>query len=162
MAETIGFWLMASLAVAGALGVVLLRNIFRTALALVVCFLAIAGLFVILAADFLAAAQVLIYVGAIAVLIIMGIMLTREVERGNRAGRLAWPALATAVLFTATGIWVFLNTDWPLSTAAPPETTTATLGNLLFGQDGLVIVVEIAALLIIATILGAISMAKEK
>ncbi len=162
MAETIIFWLMAALAVAAALMVVLGRNIFRAALALVVCFLAVAGLFIVLAADFLAAAQVLIYVGAVAVLIIMAIMLTREVERGNSAGRLALPALITAIVFTGVGIWAFLNTDWPLSPTAPPDTTTGALGNILFSQDGLVLVVEIAALLIIATIIGAVSIAREK
>jgi len=162
MVETIAFWVLALIAVGGALAVVLGRNVFRCALALIVCFLGVAGLFATLAADFLAAAQVLIYVGAIAVLIIMAIMLTREVERGNRPGRLALPALAAAVLFTGMGIWAFLNTDWPLSNAAPPETTTALLGNLLFGEGGLVIIVEIAALLLIATIIGAISIVREK
>ena len=162
MAETIAFWVLALLAVAAALAVVLGRNIFRAALGLVACFLAVAGLFVVLSADFLAAAQVLIYVGAVAVLIIMAIMLTREVERGNRAGRFAWPALGAAVLFTAASIWAFLTTDWPLSRGLPPERTTAALGNLLFSQDGLVLVVEIAALLIIATIIGAVSIAREK
>jgi NADH-quinone oxidoreductase subunit J len=161
MAETIGFWIMGLTAVAAALAVVLGKNIFRAALALVVCFLAAAGLFVILAADFLAAVQVLIYVGAIAVLIIMAIMLTREVEQGNRAGRFAWPALAAAVLFTGTGIWALLSTDWPVSSTAPPEATTALLGNLLFSQGGMVLVVEISALIIIATIIGAVSIAKE-
>jgi NADH-quinone oxidoreductase subunit J len=107
MAETIIFWLMAALAVAAALMVVLGRNIFRAALALVVCFLAVAGLFIVLAADFLAAAQVLIYVGAVAVLIIMAIMLTREVERGNSAGRSGLTGPVTAVVFTGVGIWPF-------------------------------------------------------
>jgi NADH-quinone oxidoreductase subunit J len=162
MAEAILFWLLAALAVAAALIVVLGKNIFRAALSLVVCFLAVAGLFVTLAADFLAAAQVLIYVGAVAVLIIMAIMLTREVERGNTAGGLALPALITSLIFTGVGIWAFLTTDWPLSIAAPPATTAGALGNILFSQDGLVLVVEIAALLIIATIIGAVSIAKEK
>ncbi len=162
MGEIVAFWVLAITAVGAALAVALGKNIFRAALALALCFLAVAGLFVVLRADFLAAAQVLIYVGAIAVLIIMAIMLTREVERGNRAGRFGWPALAAALLFTGAGIWAFLNTDWPLSKGAPPETTAGALGNLLFSQDGLVLVVEIAALLIIATILGAISIAREK
>ncbi len=162
MAETIGFWVLALIAVGAALAVVLVDNVFRIALALIACFLAVAGLFALLAADFLAAAQVLIYVGAVAVLMIMAIMLTREVERGNKPGRFTWPALAAGVLFTGIGIWAFLTTDWPLSNATPPEATTALLGNLLFQGDGLVLVVEIAALLIIATIIGAISIVREK
>jgi NADH-quinone oxidoreductase subunit J len=162
MAETIAFWVLAAAAAGFALAVVLAQNAFRAALALVVCFLAVAGLFVVLAADFLAAAQVLIYVGAVAVLIIMAVMLTREIERGNRPGWFAWPALAAAVVFTGIGVWSFLTTDWPLSGAAPPENTTALLGGLLFSGDGVVLVVEISALLIIAAIIGAISIVREK
>ena len=160
-AEVVVFWVLAIIAVAAALGVVLLRNIFRVAAALVVCFLGVAGLFATLSADFLAGAQVLIYVGAIAVLIVMAVMLTREVERGNRAGRFVWSALAAALLFTGVLIWTALATDWPLSSVAPPETTTSGLGELLF-DGNLVLVVEIAALLIIAAVIGAISIAKDK
>jgi len=162
MAETIGFWILALLAVGAALAVVLGSNVFRAALSLIICFLAVAGLFALLSADFLAVAQVLIYVGAVAVLIIMAIMLTREVEWGNKPGRFTWPALGTAVLFIGAGVWAFLNTDWPLSTVTPPGDTTVLLGNLLFEPDGLVLVVEIAALLLIVTIIGAISIVREK
>ena len=90
------FWVLAVGSVTAALGVVLLRDIFRAALLLVVVFLAVAGFFVMMNAEFLAVVQVLIYAGAIAVLIIFAIMLTREVQRGNLANRLTSPA---AVLF---------------------------------------------------------------
>ncbi|MCL2150116.1 MAG: NADH-quinone oxidoreductase subunit J [Dehalococcoidia bacterium] len=161
-AEAIAFWVLAALAAASALGVVLTRNIVRMAASLVICFLAIAGLYATLAADFLAAAQVLIYVGAISVLIIMAVMLTREMERGNRPGRFTWPALAAAVLFTGTLVWASLNTDWPLTDAPAPEATVSGLGDLLFKGDSLVLVVEMSALLIIAAIIGAISIARDK
>jgi len=161
-AEAVAFWILAGLSVAAALGVVLLRNIFRVAAALVVCFIAVAGLFATLSADFLAAAQVLIYVGAIAVLIIMAVMLTREAERGNRPGRFAPAALVVALLFTGALIWASLTTDWGISLASPPETTTSGLGELLFSNGGLVLVVEMSALLVIAAVIGAISIAKDK
>ena len=61
----VAFWIIAAVTVAAALGVVLLRDIFRSALFLILCFLGVAGVFVLLSADFLAAVQVLIYVGAI-------------------------------------------------------------------------------------------------
>ena len=162
MAESIAFWALAVAAVAGAAAVVLTRNVFRCALALVVCLLAVAGLYALLSASFLAAVQVLIYVGAITVLIIMAIMLTREVERGNRPGRLAWPALAGAVLFIGLAVWSFLGTDWPLSNASALEDATGELGRLLFSPDGVVLAVEAAALVILATIVGAISIARDK
>lgn len=160
--EVIAFWVLAALAVGAAIGVVLQRNIFRVAAALVVCFLAVAGLFATLSADFLAGAQVLVYVGAIAVLIIMAVMLTREAECGNRTGSFVWGALVAALLFTGTLIWAALGTDWPLTSTTPPETTTSSLGDMLFSGDGLVLVVEMSALLIIAAIIGAASIARDK
>ena len=72
----IAFWILAVVAVMAALAVVLLGNVFRAALSLVLCFLVVAGIYITLSADFLAAVQVLIYVGAIAVLIILAIVLT--------------------------------------------------------------------------------------
>ena len=83
MGLVIAFWLMATVAVIAALGVVLLRNVFRAALSLVACFLMVAGIYITLSADFLAAVQILVYVGAISVLIILGIMMTRDIQHGN-------------------------------------------------------------------------------
>ena len=77
MGLEIAFWVLAIVGIGAALAVVLLRDIFRAALCLVLCFLTVAGIYITLSADFLAAVQVLIYVGAISVLIILAIMLTR-------------------------------------------------------------------------------------
>jgi NADH:ubiquinone oxidoreductase subunit 6 (subunit J) len=55
-----------------------------------------------------------------------------------------------------------LNTNWPVSNASPTTPTPSTIGNLLFEQGGLVLAVEIAALLILAALIGAISVAREK
>jgi NADH-quinone oxidoreductase subunit J len=162
MGLEIAFWTLAAVAVAAALTVVLLRNIFRAALALILCFVAVAGIFATLSADFLAAVQVLIYVGAIAVLIILGIMLTREVQRGSLSNKLQIPVLLSATLFLGVAIFAIVNTSWPVSGVPPREPTTATLATLLFGQDGFILVVEIAAVLILATIIGAITLVREE
>ena len=69
MGLDIAFWILAIVGIAAALVVVLLRNVFRAALSLVLCFVTVAGIYVTLSADFLAAVQVLIYVGGISVLI---------------------------------------------------------------------------------------------
>ena len=92
MGLAIAFWILAVVGILAALGVVLLRNVFRAALSLILCFLAVAGLYVTLSADFLAAVQILIYVGAISVLIILAIMMTREVQQGNLSNKLQIPA----------------------------------------------------------------------
>jgi NADH-quinone oxidoreductase subunit J len=162
MGVSIAFWVLAVTAVIGALMVITLRSLFRTALGLVLCFLSIAGLFITLSADFLGIVQILIYVGAIAVLIIMGIMLTREVECANISSRFKLPALLTGLIFLGLAIWVMLNTSWPVNPRTPTYPTAATLGSTLFGQGGYVIAVEIAGLLILSAIIGAVSVAREK
>ena len=99
MGVDIAFWALAVIGVVAALTVVTLGNVFRAAIALVLCLLTVAGLYITLSADFLAAVQVLIYVGGIAVLIILAIMLTREVQWGSPSNRLRIPAFIIATLF---------------------------------------------------------------
>ncbi len=162
MGLEIAFWILAVIMTASALAVVLLPNIFRSALALVACFLAVAGIFVTLSADFLAAVQVLIYVGAIAILIILSIMLTKEVQRGNLSNRLKLPAFIMCAVLLGLSIFAMLNTAWPVSTDAPLETTTSTLANILFSRDGMFLLVEIGAMLLLATIIGAITIVRDR
>ena len=162
MGLAIAFWILAIVGVAAALAVVLLRNIFRAALALILCFLTIAGLYVTLSADFLAAVQVLIYVGAISILIILGIMLTREVQRGSLANKLRIPAFIVAVLFLGVLGYAVTNTTWQISGEAPVEPTTVALAAKLFGEGGFILTVEITGVLLLAAILGAIVLVREK
>ncbi len=145
-----------------ALGVVLLRNVFRAALSLVLCFLCIAGIYITLSADFLAAVQVLIYVGAISVVIILAIMLTRDVQRGSPSGRLRLPAFLFALLFFVVVAFAVVNTSWQVSGAAPLAPTTSALAGKLFGEGGFILAVEVAAILLLAAILGAIVLVREK
>jgi NADH:ubiquinone oxidoreductase subunit 6 (subunit J) len=108
------FWFLGIVAIAAALGVVLTRDLFRAALLLIVVFVAVAGFFVLLSAEFLAVVQVLIYVGAISILIIFAVMLTRDVQRGNLPNRLQIPAVLFAALFLATLVVVVTDTSWNL------------------------------------------------
>ncbi len=156
------FWLLAIVSVGAALAVVFLQNVFRAALFLVLCFLAIAGLFITLQADFLAAAQVLIYVGAISVLIILAIMLTREIWRGNPGGRFRLPAFIIALLLFSVMVFAVVNTSWGARTELPKVPTTATLGGRLFGEGGFLLPLEMVAILLLAAMLGAITLIREK
>jgi NADH-quinone oxidoreductase subunit J len=87
------FLLIASLGVLAALGTVLARNLVRAALFLVAFFFLVACLFVLMEAEFLAAIQVLVYIGAVAILILFGIMLTRNIQ-GDETTRSSWVSLA--------------------------------------------------------------------
>jgi len=158
----IAFWVLAVVGVAAALAVVLLRNVFRAALCLVLCFLTVAGIYVTLSADFLAAVQILIYVGAIAVLIILAIMLTREVQQGSPSNRLRIPAILAAILFLGVMSFAVFNTPWQIAGIAPQEPTTLALAEKLFGEGGFILPLEIAPVLLLAAILGAIILVREK
>lgn len=110
--QDVVFWLLTVVAVGSALGVVLIRDLFRAALLLVAVFVAVGGYFVLLSAEFLAVVQVLIYAGAISVLIIFAVMLTRDVQRGNAPNRLQIPAAALAGLLLAALVVTALDTQW--------------------------------------------------
>ncbi len=162
MGLEIAFWILAVVSILAALGVVLLRNVFRAALSLVLCFLAVAGIYVTLSADFLAAVQVLVYIGAISILIILAIMLTREVPQGSPTNRLRIPAFIVAILFFGAVAFAVVNTSWPVASTPPQEPTTSALAARLFGEGGFILPLEIASILLLAAILGAIVLVREK
>ena len=156
------FWVLAAVTVGAALAVVLLRDVFRAALCLVLLFFTVAGVYVTLHADFLAVVQVLVYVGAISILIIVGIMLTREVWRGNPSGKLRIPAIVVGLLLLGTLVFSATTTKWQTSDIPPQQPTTAAIGVSLFGEGGFILPVEIAAILLLAAVLGAIVLIREK
>ena len=162
MGLDIAFWVLAVITVAAALTVVLLRNVFRAALSLILCLLAVAGIYATLNADFLAVVQVLVYVGGISVLIILAIMLTSELQQGSPANRLRIPAFIVAIFFFGVVAFALINTPWQVSTVPPIETTTPALADKLLGDGGFILSVEIAASLLLAAILGAIVLVREK
>ena len=156
------FWILAILAVASALAVLVIRDVFRAAMALIFLFLVIAAIYVTLSADFLAVVQILVYVGAISILIIVGIMLTHDVTRGNPSGKFLVPAIVAGVLLLAVLVFTVSNTAWTVNTAPPLEQTTAPLGQKLFGMGGYLFPVEMVAILLLTAVLGAIVLLREK
>ena len=170
MAIEIAFWILALIMVGAALAVVLLRDIFRAALLLILCFFTVAGIYITLNADFLAAVQVLIYAGAIGVLLIFAIMLTRNLKEGNPFNRLKLPALIVALLFLATVIGVVVSTNWATVTGVSQavempvdQPTTGYIATALFDQSkGFVLPFEIASVLLLAALIGAIVLVKDR
>jgi len=162
MGLTIAFWIIAVTIVLAALGVVFLRNVFRAALTLIVCFLAVAGIFITLSADFLAVVQILIYVGGISILIILAIMLTRDVQQGSPTNKLRIPALLVAIVFLGVVCFAVINTPWQVSNIPPLEPTTTALAGKLLGEGGYILPIETAGCLLLAAIIGAIVLVREK
>jgi len=156
------FWIMAVIIIIAALSVVFLRNVFRAALALILCFVAVAGIYLTLSADFLAAVQILVYVGAISVLIILAVMMTREVQKGSPHNKLEIPACIVAAVLLGLLVYSVTTTPWHIAAEAPLSPTTMPLASRLFSEHGFILPVEIAATLLLAAILGAIVIAREK
>ncbi len=171
MVQDAFFWLIAVVSIVAAVAVIQLQDIFRAALMLVVTFLTVAGLFVLLNAEFLAVVQVLIYAGAISVLIIFAVLLTRDVGQGNLSNRLRLPAILGVGLLLVILISAMVRTDWPLlehtltqeSLAKVEEvfaTTPEWLASLLLKEW--VLPFEVASVLLLAAILGAIVLIRER
>jgi NADH:ubiquinone oxidoreductase subunit 6 (subunit J) len=157
------FYLFAATAIVGAIGIILAKNIFRSALSLVLTLASVAAIFVTLGADFLGAVQVLIYVGAIMVLIIFGIMLTpQHVELPDIGG----PGQTAAAIFVAAALFVVVGavvatSHWPLASAVPMDRpTTELIGLGLFTTY--VLPFEIASVLLLIAMIGAIVIAREE
>ena len=166
----LAFWIIAVIMVGAALAVVLLRDVFRAGLLLILCFFTVAALYITLNADFLAAVQVLIYAGAIGILLIFAVMLTRDVRRGNPFNRLNAAALVVAVLVLGTFVAVILTTHWP-SVTAPPQAVQLPVGNattsqiavaLFDSERGFVLPFEIASVLLLAALIGAVVLVRGK
>jgi len=155
------FLALAVVTVIGALGTVLMRNIVHSALFLIVSFVGVAGIYVLLEADFLFAIQILIYVGAVATLILFGVMLTRGVrgEQPQLNNQFLPAAIMAILLFVVVLVPVILNSIWPSSTQPAPTATTALLGQELMGTYALPF--EVAGVLLLIALVGAIIVARE-
>jgi len=161
MGQAVAFWIMAVIIVGAALAVVFLRNIFRAALLLILCFIAVAGIYITLSADFLAAVQILVYVGAISVLIILAIMMTRGIQKGNPANKLRIPAAIVGAALLGILIYAVTTSPWSISLQEPLTDTTAPLATKLFSENGYILPVLTGATLLLAAILGAIVIVRE-
>jgi NADH:ubiquinone oxidoreductase subunit 6 (subunit J) len=160
----VAFYVVAVSLVAAALAVVLLPRIVHAALALVFFFFVTSATFVLLDAAFIAAAQVIIYVGAITVLFLFAIMLTHHSYAPDSSPENPqWPVAAPVALLTLVIIgYVFLRTTFPpVATSSPGGVAdvTKTLGELL--MSSYLLPFEIAGILLLAAMIGAIVIARE-
>lgn len=157
---TIAFFALAGLTLLAALAVVALKNIFRSALALVVTFIGVAGIYFMLEAEFLAVVQVLIYIGAVTVLIIFAIMLTRRLMDQHLVqftGRWWVAAPLAMALFGIMGL-VAYSTSWLLRPKeALPADPVLALGTEL--MTTYLLPFEIASVLLLVALVGSIVVA---
>jgi len=156
------FALLAIVAVASAIAVIVVRDIFRAALCLILLFMTVAGIYLLLHADFLAIVQILVYVGAISILIIVAIMLTRDARQGQPLGNLKYPAVIVAACLLGVVVFGIVNTAFVMPDNVPLQETVKPLGKALFGDSGYLLTVEIATVMLLSAMLGAIAVIREK
>jgi NADH-quinone oxidoreductase subunit J len=155
------FMMLAGVMLGAALLVVTMRDIIRCGLAMIVAFSALAGLYVLAGATVVAAAQVLVYIGAISVLVLFAIMLTQDKAGPNSLvfQTQAFPAaIASAILAVLIAITV-VATDWPdaVRRIATPATS---LAETLFTSYTLPF--EVVSVLLLAAVIGGVFLAKRE
>lgn len=161
------FLITAIVSLGGAVMVVTVRNLVHAALWLILTLFGVAVMYGLLSAPFFTVVQVVIYIGAIAILMIFAVMLTRRVrqEPGSSTNKGWWLAgLIALVLFTAL---VWLLSTWPGFQTSLPELpqdfdSIQVLGAALVAPEGYVIPFEIASLLLVAALIGAVAVAWER
>jgi NADH-quinone oxidoreductase subunit J len=156
------FYLLAVVTVGFAALVAFSRNIVHSAFALVGSFMGVAGIYVALAADFLAIVQILLYVGGIVVLTLFAVMLTHriaDVRVSNRSvGRL--PALVIVSIVGASMGYAVMHTQWQVVQPAEPTPTTAGIGNAFLTQY--VLPFELASVVLLAALVGAVVLSRKE
>ena len=161
-AEAVVFYVFAAITVLSGGVVVLARSLIYSAFALLFTFFGVAGLYVLLGADFLAATQLLIYVGGILVLLLFGVMLTHKLyDLDLRSEVTQFPAgiIVAAGLFailTATA----LRTSWAAGPGRPPSATTNEIGRLFMSQY--LLPFEAASILLLVALMGAAMIVRRK
>ncbi len=155
------FVLFSGITLLAAILVVSLRDIIRCGLAMMICFAALAGIYVIVGAPLVAAAQVLVYIGAISVLILFAIMLT---ETKSAPASLvfqtqALPAALAAILLAVVTVLSIVATDWG-EVAGRLHVATETLARVLFADW--VLPFEVVGVLLLAAVVGGVFLAKRE
>lgn len=155
------FYALAALTLLSATIMVFARNLMRCAVGLLFAFFGVAGVYVLLAADFLAAVQVLIYVGGILVLLLFGVMLSQKIAGVPlRTGTVQLaPALLAGGGVFAILLQLALKTTWPQKTAAEMTPTSRAIGQLLMTEY--LIPFEIISVLLLAALIGAAFIARR-
>jgi len=160
--EQIAFWIMTVFAVGGAIGVVSSKALFHSALFLIMSLFGVAGYFAILSAGFLAVVQLMVYIGAIAILILFAIMFSRTLMKKGEDPRNNqwWISLPIAVVIFLMLVGVVNAVDWPISGTAPTEDSVLQLGLAFLGSY--LIPFMVVSILLSVTLIGAVFLARER
>jgi len=160
--EFFAFFLLAVCAIAGAVLAASFTKVVHTALAMAFTFVSLAGLFVLLHAEFVAFVQVLLYVGAVTILMIFGIMMTKHQDEGKEAARPLLETLAAVGCLCLFGILFFAirSSGFPAEVPPPEGDNTLAVGKELFTTYA--IPFELVSVLLTVAFVGAVALAKRE
>jgi NADH:ubiquinone oxidoreductase subunit 6 (subunit J) len=147
------FYIAAALTLGGALGVVMTRNIVYAAFALLAALMGVAGVFLLVFAEFLALVQILIYGGAVVIVLLFALMLTRLEDFDNLTDHKQWP-IAAIISIGLFGLLAAAITTTAVRTTERQTVDFETLGEILFTQWA--IPFEVASLVLLVALIGSI------
>ena len=155
------FYLFAAITVLSAFFVVTTRNIIHSAYYLLFTFFGVAGIYVLLGADFIAVVQLVVYIGGILILLLFGVMLTNKITHVQiKTGTIKIvPATLAVALFAGILATALLDTKWKTINSEMPVSTAHSLGLLLLQQYA--VVFELLGILLLIALIGAASMARK-
>jgi NADH-quinone oxidoreductase subunit J len=156
------FYCFAVVVIGSAAMVVFSRSLIRSAFALLFTFFGVAALYVFLGADFLAATQMVIYVGGILVLLLFGVMLTHKLYDLNLRGEAYQfrPALLITLIVFGTLVFFMLKTRWFEGGERADVPTTAAIGELLMSDY--ILPFEVASILLLIAMVGAAMIVRRR
>ncbi|HEX7520427.1 MAG TPA: NADH-quinone oxidoreductase subunit J [Acidimicrobiia bacterium] len=163
--QNIAFWILAVAMAGAAIGVVRSQNVVHAALYLVVVLAGAAAQYILLAAEFVAWVQVLIYIGAVVILFLFGIMLTRAPMRGDTDldNDQRWPAAVVSIFLLGVIVTLVVDAfgadEVKINNSLLPVGKTATIGSSIFRN--FVLPFEVVSMLLLASLVGAVVIARR-
>lgn len=156
------FYLLAAVTIGFAAVVAFSRDIVHSAFALVGSFMGVAGIYVALAADFLAIVQILLYIGGIVVLILFAVMLTHRIADVRVSNRTVGgiPAFLMMLLAGVSMGWAIFHTAWHTALPGEPTGTTGSIGNAFLTTY--ILPFELASVVLLAALIGAVVLSRKE
>lgn len=156
------FYLFAAITVLSAFFVVTNRNIVYSAFFLLFTFFGVAGIYVLLGADFVAIVQLIVYVGGILILLLFGVMLTNKITNVEiKTGTInIYPAVIGVGLLSGSLLAALITSNWKTFPTETPQPTTAALGTMLLQEYALIF--ELLGIILLIALIGAASIARRE
>jgi len=162
-AEAVIFYVFAVVTVGSAAVVVLARSLIYSAFSLLFTFFGVAGLYILLGADFLAATQLLVYVGGILVLLLFGVMLTHKLYDLDLRSEMQQPlpgAIGAIGVFAVLAVYVLYKAQWKVGVGRALAPTTKSIGELFMGR--FLLPFEAASILLLVALIGAAMIVRRR